>query len=189
MQFKAWQAPTSTSRAHWVRLAVGVSLLALAACGFHLRGQGAGLPPEFKQVVVDGQGRQAQSLHDFLVLAGAQVSRDSAQAWPRIVLEHEQDERNIASLTRSGKVAEYTLIYSVDYQVLAADKTVLLPTQHLVLRRSLTYSDSQVLAKETEANDLQNEMRQDATRQILRRLEWWASHNSGAANLGRTERP
>src|SRR6267378_491239 len=125
---------------------VGVIAVLLAACGFHLRGQ-AQLP--FKTLLVDGPG-DAQA-----VLGFTQELRD------KIIL----------SFSAAGRVSEYQLRYRVGFRVTDPKGVqVYLPTIEILLTRDVSYSDAQVLAKETEEALLYRDMQSDMVQQIMRRL-------------------
>ena len=65
---------------------------------------------------------------------------------------------------------EFQLIYRVSYRVHDGKGREFIPPGDVVLRRDITYNDSQVLAKEQEEILLVRDMQSDAVQQLLRRL-------------------
>jgi LPS-assembly lipoprotein len=97
------------------------------------------------------------------------VDKDS-EAEVQLQLLSEQREKIIVALNSAGRVREFQLRYKVNYQLIDAAKKELIAPSELVLNRSVSYSDVQVLAKEQEEGLLYRDMQQDAVQQILRRL-------------------
>jgi LPS-assembly lipoprotein len=96
-------------------------------------------------------------------------SPDDAQA----VLGFTQELRDkvILSFNAAGRVSEYQLRYRVGFRVTdPKGAQVFLPTSEILLTRDVSYSDAQVLAKETEEALLYRDMQTDMVQQILRRL-------------------
>jgi LPS-assembly lipoprotein len=143
--------------------------LAAAACGFQLRGQ-AQLPfdtlyiPGANPLVVELKRNVAAASQTRLV-----NSPDQAQA----VLGFTQELRDkiILSFNSQGRVSEYQLRYRVGFRVTdPKGAQVYLVTNEVMLTRDVSYSDSQVLAKETEEELLYRDMQSDMVQQIMRRL-------------------
>ena len=143
--------------------------LLLASCGFHLRGQ-ASLP--FESIYVSGSPVFANQLKR-AVRAGSQtrVTDNPKDAEVTLQILSELRERVILSLSAAGRVREITLRYRLSYRLTdSKGKEYILPTE-LVLRRDLTYSDTDVLGKEQEENLLYRDMQNDAVQQVVRRLQ------------------
>jgi len=147
----------------------GVMAAFLAACGFQLRGQ-AQLPfdtlyiPGANPLVIELKRNVAAASKTRLV-----DSPDDAQA----VLGFTQELREKISLSfnAQGRVSEYQLRYRVGFRVTdSKGGQVYLPTSEIQLTRDVSYSDSQVLAKEAEEALLYREMQGDMVQQIMRRL-------------------
>jgi LPS-assembly lipoprotein len=83
---------------------------------------------------------------------------------------NELRERQILSLGGQGRVREYQLRYRLAYQVSNA-KGVITPPTEIVLKRDISFNDSDVLAKESEETLLYRDMQTDAVQQLLRRLQ------------------
>jgi len=151
--------------------AVIIALCAMmTACGFQLRGQAA-IP--FQTVHIEAPGFSA-FVNDLerAIRSGSKTrivaSRDQAEAVVQIV--GESQEKHILSLSSSGKVSEFDLRYRVAYRLTDRAGADLASPGEIVLRRIMTYDDTEVLAKEWEERLLFRDMKTDAVGQMLRRL-------------------
>lgn len=155
---------------HASRLTVAAMLcVALAACGFHLRGQ-AKLP--FDSIHISGSqvfaNQVARSLR-----SGSQtrVTDNPKDAQVTLQILAEQRERLILSLSAAGRVREITLRYRVAYRLTDAKGFEYFVPSEIALHRDITYSDTDVLGKEQEEALLYRDMQNDAVQQMVRRLE------------------
>jgi LPS-assembly lipoprotein len=142
----------------------------LSSCGFQLRGQAA-IPYESLFIETAGYSLFANDL-ERAIRSGSKTriaqNRNEAQAVLRIV--GESNERIILSLSSGGKVKEFELRYRVAYRLTDVAGNNLVPPGEILLRRDLTYDDTQVLGKESEEAYLFRDMKTDAVQQLLRRL-------------------
>jgi LPS-assembly lipoprotein len=151
------------------RIALALLCFALAACGFRLRGT-ADVP--FQSVYVPGAtGGVALDLKRS-IQAGtrAKVVDDPKQA--DAILQFLQDTRQkvILSLSGTGRVREYRLIYRVGFRVHDGKGAEYVTPTTIELSRDITFNDSDVLAKESEEQLLIRDMQTDMVQQIMRRL-------------------
>lgn len=152
------------------RLAAGAMLcMALAACGFHLRGTAA-LP--FDSIYVSGSPAFVSQITR-AVRAGSQarVATNPKDAQVTLQILAESRERVILSLSAAGRVRELTLRYRVSYRLTDSKGIEYVPATEIILQRNLTYSDADVLGKEQEEALLYRDMQSDAVQQVVRRLE------------------
>ena len=155
-----------------MRVAVAFLLtLSLAACGFHLRGQAA-LPFESMYVQTGGPSSFASQLAR-AVRAGSQTrvidNPKDAQVTLQIIAEAR--ERAILSLSGGGRIREITLRYRVSYRLYDRKNKEYIAPSEILLRRDLSYSDTDVIAKEQEEGLLYRDMQSDAVQQLVRRLQ------------------
>ncbi len=152
-----------------LHLLLGLPLLGLAACGFHLRGQ---TPLSFATAYVQAGSSSALRplLERSLELNGKRLLPGPEGAGLIIRLEQERRGKDILSLSGGGRVREFRLSYALTLSAVnAAGRTVLHPTE-ILLTREYTYDDAQALAKEREEAQLLRDMEQEMLRQVLRRL-------------------
>ena len=147
-----------------------LAMMTLSACGFALRGPVSfpfqsiyiGLPEasplggELKrQIRANGQTKIASDAKD------AEVILD--------VLS-EAREKLILSLNSQGRVREYSLLYRLNFRLRSQDGKEYLEPVTIQLKRTITFNESQVLAKEAEEALLYRDMQTDLVQQIMRRL-------------------
>jgi LPS-assembly lipoprotein len=161
-------------------LSIAVFSLALSACGFQLRGT-ATLP--FESLYVEGDPALVAELTRAIRTGTAtRVAASPAEAQAVVQLQGAAREKRILSLSGAGRVREYQLIYRLGFRFLDREKRELIPDQQIELRRDLFYSDTQVLAKESEEELLFRDMQSDAVQQIMRRLSAVRLAANGAEN-------
>ena len=148
-----------------------IGCVLLASCGFQLRGQ-ATLPFESMYVQTGGPSSFASQLTR-AVRAGSKTrvidNQQDAQVTLQIIAEAR--ERAILSLSGSGRVREITLRYRVSYRLYDQKNREYIPPSEILLRRDLSYSDTDVIAKEQEEGLLYRDMQNDAVQQMVRRLQ------------------
>jgi LPS-assembly lipoprotein len=156
-------------RAQLQRLLLPLLLsLLLSSCGFQLRGS---LPLE-KYPAVYLQGDKHSEL---LQQLGAQLERnqvkllDSSDAKAAIfVLDADSLQRRTLSLFSNGQVAEYELIYKVQYQLILPGQE---PRPYQIeLYRDYQDDPSRALAKSKELDLMLSELRSQAVARIIRQF-------------------
>jgi LPS-assembly lipoprotein len=151
------------------RLATLALCLALGACGFRLRGT-ADVP--FDSVYVpNATGGVALDLkRNIQAGTRAKVVDDPKQAQAVLQFLQETRQKVILSLSGTGRVREYRLIYRVGFRVHDGKGAEYVPPTTLELARDISFNDSDVLQKETEEQLLIRDMQTDMVQQIMRRL-------------------
>jgi LPS-assembly lipoprotein len=149
-----------------------IAALVLSACGFRLRGE-ATLP--FDSIYVQGAATSPFTIHlkrSIRVGTQARITDKPEEAQVVLQIMNEQQEKEILALSGGGRVREFYLRYRVSYR-LTDNKliTEYIAPSEIVLRRELTYSDAEALAKESEEMLLFRDMQTDAARQLLFRLQ------------------
>jgi len=152
-----------------MRLASALLCLALGACGFQLRGT-AEVPFETIYVPTVAGGIGLELKRNIQAGTRAKVVDDAKQAEAILEFTQESREKEILSLTGTGRVREFQLRYRVGFRVHDGKGRDFVPANTVVLLRDITFNDSDVLAKETEEQLLYRDMQSDMVQQILRRL-------------------
>lgn len=165
-----------------IRLTVAlIAILAISACGFQLRGSQQ-FPDFIRQVEVrslsahDPQSRAIAERLSVYQLGFTRAASAEMQANTVVIeLRPENLDRRLLSVFQTGQVAEYELIYRIDYR-LTFPSGESLDSSVEVLRE---YQDDpdQVLAKSRELDLILTEMRADAADRIIRLMA------SQAANI------
>ncbi len=105
-------------------------------------------------------------------LESSQVKLTGTAEQADVVLKivSEFSDTQILTLSSSGRVTEYRLIYRVSLRAYDHKKQEWIPAEIMELHRDYTYDDTIVLAKESEAALLTHSMRSEMADQIVRRL-------------------
>ena len=143
-------------------------VLVLAACGFQLRGT-ADVP--FTNLYLPGTTGIALDLRrNIQAGTNARVVDDPKRADAIMLFTLESREKEILSLTGTGKVREYRLRYRVGFRVHDGKGGDFVPQNTLEITRDISFNDTEVLAKEAEEQLLYRDMQNDMVQQIMRRL-------------------
>jgi len=149
----------------WIAVLLATTLI--VGCGFQLRDQYQ-LPPSLQQVYLQAPkfSEFANVFEQRLNLAGVEL----VNADPGLVIAINRDElsRRTLSLSGSGQVAEYELIYSVDYSINEANKDPV--DLRIEVYRDYQDDPNFALAKTRERELLVAEMREEAARRMLRQI-------------------
>lgn len=153
-----------------MRALISVMLaLMLAACGFQLRGA---QPLPFTSLYVPADSWETGALlkRNIRALKSTQLAETPQEAQAVFTLLGEAREKNILSLSATGRVREYQLRYRLAFRVHdLKGKEFIAPTE-VVLVRDISFSDERVLAKEQEEALLYRDMQNDMVQQIMRRM-------------------
>jgi len=183
----------ATLRTSMTMVLVSIMALALADCGFKLRGSldiSQELSPLFlQQNSVFELGRELKSI---LSTNNIDVAKDAGSANTKIILHDERMSSRVLSVDGSGQAREYLLSYTVNYSIVLkaqlSDQTVMQPSldpgstekggaeqqpkvDTLKLERTLLFQQDAVLAVANESEVLYQDMRRNAARMILLRLQ------------------
>ena len=155
---------------------VGLILLALAGCGFQLRGQ-AQLPPEMRVTYVQSTsglsppGSVSRKLPLLLANNGVTITRDPAQATATLTILREGSGRRVVAADRFGIERQYVIAYDVTYQVTLANGQTLIPAEAFNANRTVLFDENRVLGFEAAQESLVDSMAEDLSWQIVRRLQ------------------
>jgi len=144
-------------------------VLVLAACGFRLRGT-ADVP--FQSLYVPGatSGIALDLKRNIQAGTNARVVDDASSADAVLQFTEESRQKEILSLTGTGRVREFQLRYRVGFRVHDGKGGEYVPTNVIQLTRDVTFNDAEILAKEQEEQLLFRDMQSDMVQQIMRRL-------------------
>jgi LPS-assembly lipoprotein len=155
------------------RLAAAGALLALAGCGFHLRGA-----PDFAfdsiyanvaptSVLGVELRRNLAALGKVRLITEAEQQKDA-----QVILDvlQEAREKVVVGLTSSGQVREYQLRLRFRFRLRTPQGRELIESTELLQQRDISFSESAVLAKENEEALLYRDMQTDIVQQLMRRL-------------------
>lgn len=154
------------------RLAVLMFCMVLSACGFHLRGQNDfDLPFETIYLkVANDNGLFIKELITAIQANTVQIISTPEQAQLTLEIVSEVTGRDILSLSVAGTVLEYRLKYTISLRAYDQKQQEWLAPQEITLHRDYSYDSTQILAKQQEEAQLYQDMRSDAVKQVMRRL-------------------
>ena len=158
-----------------VRYAVAAALSgALAACGFHLRGDVTyDVAYTFTTLYINAPPNTpfASDLKRALSGGSTTLTDNAAAAQAILDLSNITDDKQVLSLSGGGRAREYLLTKRLTFALHDAVGKDWLPAGDVVVRRSYTFNESEVLAREAEEAKLLKEMQSDAVQQVVRRLQ------------------
>jgi LPS-assembly lipoprotein len=145
----------------------------LSACGFHLRGSTVQDSLPFKSIFVvipDSSQFGVELKRHLRASAKTAVVADPQNAQVVMDVTVEKKSKAFLSLNVQGRAREYSLTYELRFRVRdAKNREVLAPTT-LVAKRTLLFSESHALARESEEEMLYRDMQTDLVQQVMRRL-------------------
>lgn len=151
------------------RLLLVASALALAGCGFQLRGT-AELPFRTLFTAFPAGSTTGTVFARALRGSSTRLVDQPQHAEVRLLVLEERREKETVGFTSTGRPREYQLRLLFTFRVLDAQDNELAPPTELVLRRDITTLDTQYVAKEQEEALLYRDMQHDLVQQLLRRL-------------------
>lgn len=142
--------------------------LALSACGFQMRGV---TELSFKNLYIQGNVLTiSRDLKHTFKTNGVQVVENAESAELLLELLSEANGKRILALSGTGLVREFELSYRVNFRTRESTSPTWSTVQTVESRRSFSYKDDALLGKADEEARLNADMRNDAIRNILRRL-------------------
>jgi LPS-assembly lipoprotein len=142
---------------------------ALAGCGFHLRGDTA-FPFSSIYVNVPASPPMSAELTRSLASSNTKVVETAANAEVVLDVPVVVDDKDVLSLSSGGAVREYQLVKRVAFRLHDKNGIDWMPAGEIVVRRSYTFNETQVLARDLQEQRLLREMQTDAVQQLMRRL-------------------
>ncbi len=152
----------------------------LSACGFHLRGM-SDIPRWLDNVaiIVETGHRDLEAfLKINLEAYQIRVSQNPTEARYWIIIEQDNEDEHITSVSSSTTPRQYQMTYRVRYKFQEAQGREIVPSSNVVVTRQITINNDRILGSNDEENILKKEMRRDAAIQILDRIANQASKTS-----------
>jgi LPS-assembly lipoprotein len=152
--------------------ALGGLCILLASCGFRLQGSDGDLPPVAVETYLDAEDPYTDfyaSLRDALRDRGATVVESPTDASGVLRILEDDTGQRILSVSARNVPREYEVFYLVTFSF-EADGSELLAPESLVVTRSYTYDETQVLGKSAEEDELRLSLARDLASRVLRRL-------------------
>lgn len=143
--------------------------LALAACGFHLRGQDGSGVLRLTRMHIDAQATPAveRQLTAGYQRLGGEPGMD-APLTLRITNEIVNSQTSVIDPT--VQVAERTVFYELDFQLRHASGVPAQPERRIRLRRGFQFDNTRIVGKFEEENQIIEDLRQQAVAQVLMQI-------------------
>jgi len=144
----------------------------LAGCGLHLQGTNADLPAATAQTYLqtdDPYSDFYDSLRQALRERGASVVESPQDASAVLRILEDSFGQRILSVSARNVPREYEVFYLVTFSVEASGSELLAP-ESLLVTRSYTYDETQVLGKSAEESELRQSLARDLALRVVRRI-------------------
>lgn len=143
----------------------------LAGCGFQLRGA-LDLPENVRTVHVMAPPALRNDILVLLESGGVDAPTIGAEADANITVTSERFSRRVLSVDpATGKEREFELAYTVAFAITGPGGTEVIENGTVNLLRDYVFDPQAVIGAGREEELLRDEMRRDAARQLMRRLE------------------
>jgi LPS-assembly lipoprotein len=147
------------------------ALCIFAGCGFHLQGAGS-LPPAMGKTYVSTRSTHSDfllALTDTLRQRGAEVLPSATEGAAELDIAADETGQRVLSVSARNIPREYEVFYSVTFSLKVAGKNVV-DHETLVVTRSYTFDETQVLAKSAEQEVLRRALAEDLARRVMQRI-------------------
>lgn len=154
------------------RLPAVLLSLALAACGFQLRGD-VSLPAAMESTYIVTQGMDARLLRTVaraLTLSGAGIARHPEQASAILSMPGSSVQRRVLARDAQGQPREYEIAAVLRYTVRTADGGVIVPLQQVEQYGNVVLDPSEPLANAGEVERAVAALREQAVWDMLERI-------------------
>ncbi|HUO67842.1 MAG TPA: LPS assembly lipoprotein LptE [Gammaproteobacteria bacterium] len=161
--------PTVVKVQHAAALAI---LSALGGCGFHLQGADT-LPPVLAKTYVVSSAPHSDfvaSVTDALRVRGATIVGKDEPGAAQLNVTADDTGQRVLSVSARNIPREYEVYYSITFSLQVGDQK-LIQGETLVVSRSYTFDETQVLAKASEEEVLRRALADDLARRVVRRIE------------------
>ena len=163
------------ARASYLALLV-INLMLISGCGFELRSGGedstAGsantLSARTKISISGGSREFNEQLSQRLQQSGFMLVNAASEI--TLSISKSESKRRVRNIDTTGLALSYDHTYTLSYQVLDSNGTILQPSTTNSRQSTLDYDPSQLLQFEEEAAFLKKQMMQEIISQLLRRL-------------------
>jgi LPS-assembly lipoprotein len=146
----------------------GLFALLIGGCGFHLRGA-ANAPPEMAKTYISTNGKFTvfyRKIRLALRAAGVDVVDTPGEATAVFTIMADNTGQRVVSVSARNVPREYEVWYTVQYQLISGEKTLMDPTTQ-TLSRYYTYDETRVLGKSRDEEILREALVDDLVRIAL----------------------
>ena len=156
-----------------LNILLGVCLaLALAACGFQLRGSSA-LPGEMSITFIKHNRLYGALMDDFAEALRAHhvtVTDDRSEATAVLAIISDDRDKDVLSVNNNGTVLEFQLRQTIQFSVKTIDNLPLVEPQAVTMTRDYLYSSTDVLSKDREEAVVRRTLQQELVNLAILRI-------------------
>jgi len=144
-------------------------LIVITSCGFHLRGM---TEISYKTISLEGKELSlTKNLKKILNTNKVAIVSSTENPELRVEFLSEESEKRILSLSGQGLVREFEIFYRVRYRIKASDSEIWSQENIIETRKDFTYSDSNLIGKEEEERQLNENMRIEAITSLFNQIQ------------------
>lgn len=151
---------------------VGVVVLMLGGCGFHLERLET-LPNAMTLTYLESDKSYTDfyiSMRNALRTNGSSLVSSPGEAGAVLKILDDSTGQRVLSVSARNTPREYEVFYAVTFSLQVGAQS-LIPSESLIVTRSYTYDETRVLGKSAEERDLRRALADDLVRQVLRRIQ------------------
>lgn len=149
-----------------------ITATAVSGCGFQLRGTSP-VPAALQPLAIDCPNslpaRFCESVREQLSLGGIKLEPTETADYVLTLRDYNQDRR-ASAITAQASAAEYVLRHSVTIELHSANKVPLIAATELNASETYRYDETNVLAKQREEEELQQQLGDRLAQQVIFRL-------------------
>lgn len=153
-------------------LLVALTAAIVSGCGFQLRGTSP-VPAALQPLAVDCPNslpaRFCESVREQLSLGGIELHPIETADYQLKLRNYSQDRR-ASAITAQASAAEYVLRHTVTIELLTANQIPLIAATDLTASETYRYDETNVLAKQREEEELQQQLGDRLAQQVIFRL-------------------
>tara|TARA_B100001559_G_C16118628_1_gene447393 strand:- start:67 stop:567 length:501 start_codon:yes stop_codon:yes gene_type:complete len=146
-----------------------ISTSLITSCGYTLRGS-LNLPPTLNEISVysNQYSLLVNSINETLMNSGINVTNSNDKSLHRILILSERFNRRQLSMSISGRVNEYELIYDVEYEINLPNEKNL--SDSITLYRDYSFDENNMMGNSDREDDIKGEMISTASTLIFNKL-------------------
>jgi LPS-assembly lipoprotein len=153
------------------------AILALGACGFHLR-QSVALPTAMQRIhlTVNGSPDLQRNLARALESSGVTLEDEGGPGIAELKLPVAQFSTEALSISGYARVTEYTVRDQVQFEVTDNAGQALVPLQRIDMSRNYSYDATNTVGNTAQVEEIQRSLNDDMVQAILFRLQAAGKH-------------
>lgn len=153
-----------------------MSVLLLAACGFHLR-QSVALPPSMHHIHISTNNQNLRrGLERSLAASGIVIEDHKGADIAEMNIPMALFSTDTLSINGAARVTEYTVRFQVQFDVRDGTGQPLVPYQHVNLQRDFSYDPTNTIGTTAQVDAIQSALNDDMIQAILFRLQAAGRH-------------